>query len=596
MQRYKKQIVPHLWLGGVLAIVFYFLANCFLAIPVNSFGEKEFAFFTYSVQAQAPLRHWWFLLGPSLWSLLAAFLGFLLAMLLYIYRNDHGLYRVGEEHGSARFATTKEMTKYADQDFAKNTLLSQNGQMGLFNARLPMPVQRNKNMVVIGGAGSGKTFTFVKPNLMQMNASMVITDPKGLLVHEVGHMLREAGYQIKVFDLANLSNSNTFNVFAYMPTELDVDRVLESISISIAGNEQKPDFWKLASDMLLRSLIAFLWFDGRDNGYLPHIGQVADLLRNIIRVDPEEPSQVENWMNELEQKHPGNYAVKQWRSFETTGGAAETKAGIVGNAVAVFASFDHQAVRQMIEYDTMDIGSWNEKKTAVFISIPELSSSYNFLASMLVATSITTLSKKADQVNQGLLQVQQPLQHVRYYLDEFANIGKLPNIDKAMATLRSREMSIVIILQALDQLKTMYNKGWASLLATADTLLFLGGNEKETTEYLSQRSGKQTISIRNHSLNSKGGGSENRQTQARDLLTPDEIGRLDGQKALVFINGENVLMDQKYSTFDHPNANKLANKPTDDHWYEVVRYTTPFAEMWRAGQEEGIPFIDHGTL
>lgn len=581
MRTYEKKLKPYLILGVFSGLLFYWLTNFFIGLPGTQIGQKELALMSLSPEVKDNFAHWWNYLAPSLWAIIAFAVGYLLAMVAYLYQNDHGIYRNGEEHGSARFARQSEMDKYADKDESYNLLLSQNGRMGIRNRRLARENQKNKNTFVIGGAGSGKTFNYLKPNLMQMNSSFVVTDPKGLLVREIGTMLENNGYQIKVFDLARLKNSNHFNVFNYMPDELDIDRVLEGISIAVQDADKKKDFWQLASDMLVRSLIALLWFDGKDNGYTPNLSQVAVLLRGLIRDDEKVPSPTEELFEEVAKKHPDNYASKQFNAFKTTAGAKETQAGVIGNAVSIFGGFDHQAVVNLINHDDMDIDSWNEQKTAVFIHIPEMSSSYNFLASLLVSTSITKLSQKADDVNQGIRQTKtgEPLLHVRYWLDEFANIGKLPNIDKALATLRSREMSVVPILQALDQLQAMYKNSWKGLLGTADTLIFLGGNEKETSEYLSQRAGKQTISIRNHSISNGRGGSENRQTQARDLMTPDEITRLDNQKCLVFINGEYAYMDDKYSTLEHPRANELGDNPNDPNWYNYKIYQDEQEEM-----------------
>lgn len=597
---YKKRLRPHLILGGFLAVFFYWAGNFVSHLPGQTFGEKELALFNYTPEVQQMLSHWPLYFMPTLAGLITAMVGFLLGLMLYAHGNDRGVYRNGEEHGSARYATQAEMDRLKDPVPDNNLILSQNGRMGLFNRNLPRPEQRNKNMFVIGGAGSGKTFTFLKPNLMQMNSSFLVTDPKRLLVRELGTMLRQQGYQIKIFDLSRLTDSDQFNVFNYMPTELDVDRVLDSISIAIQDSDRKKDFWQLASDMLVRSLIALLWYDSRDNGYQADISMVTELLRGLQKDgDDEEPSDTELLFAELEKSHPNNYAGKQFKNFKSIAAAPETQAGVIGNAVSVFASFDHQQVTDMINKDTMDIESWNEKKTAVFVHIPEISASYNFLASLLVTTSITVLSRKVDEVNEGIRQTKdgKPLLHFRYWLDEFANIGKMPHIDKALATLRSREMSLVIILQALDQLKTMYQKGWAGLLATADTLIFLGGNEKETTEYLSQRAGKQTINIRNHSINSGRNGSENRQTQARDLLTPDEVARLDNRKALVFVNGRNVYMDDKYDTLEHQRKDLLANNPKDKNWYRYKRFKNDYERMkYAAVTDPTICFVDMGQV
>ncbi len=478
-----------------------------------------------------------------------------------------------------------------------NIIFTKRARMGLYNKRIPFAYQKNKNICVLGGPGSGKTYTFVKPNLMQLLGSYIVTDPKGLLVRECGKMLEEAGYQVKIFDLSTFVNSDRFNVFKYVEEEMDIDRIFGAISEATKkGDNTSEDFWQRAEGVLARAILTFLWIDGKDNDYIPHLGMAADMFRNIERKDPKVPSIVEDWFEEQNMLHPNNYAYKQWTLFNDLF-KAETRASALAIAGTRFSVFDHDKVQNIIAEDTMDIESWNENKTAVFLAIPETDDSYNFIASIFLSTVMEKLRKKVDEVLQGTRELPEgkTLLHVRFILDEFANIGRIPNIDKALATFRSREMSIVIILQALAQLKAMYKTGWETLLNTCDSLLFLGGDEKETTSYLSQRAGKQTISIRNRTQSyGRNGGSTQYQKQARDLFTPDEIGRLNDNTALLFIAGQYVFEDKKYTVNDHPNASLLANDPTDRNWYRYRRYMDDVEEFLDKVEPEQL--VDHGVV
>ena len=603
MQTYKKNAKLYFVITLIFAAIGFILGNWAISAPGVTSLDK-YSYVISSVGLHDLADHWLnYVFMFNWWSVGAAGIGVILGMFLYMYGNDHGVYRIGEEHGSARFAKAKEMAKYEDEDPENNIIFTESAQMGLFNRNLDPKVQRNKNTLVIGGPGSGKTRTYVKPNLMQMNSSFIVTDPKGLLVRETGQMLENNGYKVKVFDLASLGeltgfNSDTFNVFNYMKTELDIDRVLESITEGTKkGDKGGEDFWVQAEATLIRAFIGYLWFDGRENDYTPHLGMVADMLRFTERKDPKKPSPVEDWFEELNDKKPNNYAYKQWQSFNNNF-RSETRTSVIAIATARYSVFDHEDVIDMIRRDTMDIESWNEEKTAVFIALPETSAAFNFLAAIFITTIMETLRHKADRTLNGTYTPKAKdgrLLHVRFILDEFANIGKIPNVDKALATFRSREMSVVIILQALDQLKTMYKNGWASMVNLADTLLFLGGDEKETVEYLSKRAGKQTIQLRNHTVqNSSRGGSENRQTQGRDLMTPDEIGRLSGDQALLFVSREYVFKDHKYKVSDHKNADQLADGPYDKNWYKYRRFRNETEELLYMVDPENV--IDHGEL
>ena len=513
-------------------------------------------------------------------ALYAGLIGFGLPMLVYASM-DKNLYRQGEEQGSARFATLKEMKRFEDVDFEKNMIFSKQVKMGLFNFRLAYNVQLNKNVIVIGLPGDGKTFTFVLPNLMQMNSNFVVTDPKGNLVHEVGKMLEKAGYAVKIFDLIRLKNSDRFNPFHYMKSELDIDRISEAITEGTKKSEHTgEDFWVQAELMLQRALIGYLYFDSKDPEtgvqlYMPNLGHVADLLRNMYREDPDVPSPVEQMFEELNEHQPNNYAYKQWKLFQNFRG--ETRNSVVAILSSRYSIFDHEDVRNLISEDTMEMDTWNTKKTAVFIAIPETNNAFNFLSSILFAIGFEVLTHKADDILQGKVPgySRKNLRHIQFIFDEFAQIGRIPNFAQVLSSIRSREMSIKIIIQAVNQLESLYKSDWKTICATH---LFLGTNDKDTMEYYSTRSGKQTIRTRSTSKSHSyrnGSSSENKQIQGRPLLTPDEVARIGVEEGLVFISKQNVFRDKKASVYDHPRKDEIASSPEDkENWYEYTRKGT----------------------
>lgn len=585
-QPYKKQLKPYLLTGIILGFLINWIGNWFFlssTLENMDFHERiQFLFSTEGITAffsQALL----YLLKYNPFALIGGLTTFLLCLMAYTYGNDRGVYRLGEEYGSARFATTNEMKKYADSVEENNMILTQNARMGMWNNRIKHSFQKNKNVAVIGDSGSGKTFNFVKPNLLQCVGSIIVTDPKGLLVRETGTLLEKQGYKIKIFDLNTLENSDQFNVFNYIKREIDLDRVLEAITEGTKkSNKQGEDFWIQAEAILIRSLLAFLWIDGKDNDYVPKLSMIADMLRIATPPNKKTPAPISLWFEEQNEKHPNNYAYRQWKLFEDSF-EGETRASVLAIAASRYSVFDHYDVSNMVARDTMNIEKWIEEKTAVFITIPETNGAYNFLASIFITTIMETLRTRIDKILSGEEKLESgntPL-FIQFIIDEFANIGRIPNIDKALATFRSRNMSIIIILQALAQLKAMYKDDWASMLNNCASLLFLGGDEKETTKYLSERVGKQTINIRNHSHSrgSRGNSTENRQTLARDLMTPDEIGRLDGNQCLLFVTKEYVYKDYKYNVYNHPLANLLADDYTDLKWYKYKRFMNEVDEL-----------------
>lgn len=600
-QPYKKQLKPYLLTGIILGFLINWIGNWFFlssTLENMDFNEKiQFLFSTEGITTFLS-QSLMYLIKYNPFALIAGLTTFLLCLMAYTYGNDRGVYRLGEEYGSARFATTNEMKKYADSVEENNMILTQNARMGMWNNRIKHSFQKNKNVAVIGDSGSGKTFTFVKPNLLQCVGSIIVTDPKGLLVRETGTLLEKQGYKIKIFDLNTLENSDQFNVFNYIKREIDLDRVLEAITEGTKkSNKQGEDFWIQAEALLIRALLAFLWIDGKDNDYVPKLSMIADMLRIATPPNKKTPAPISLWFEEQNKKHPNNYAYRQWKLFEDSF-ERETRASVLAIAASRYSVFDHYDVSNMVSRDTMNIEKWIEEKTAVFITIPETNGAYNFLASIFITTIMETLRGRIDKILSGeekLENGKNPL-FIQFIIDEFANIGRIPNIDKALATFRSRNMSIIIILQALAQLKAMYKDDWASMLNNCASLLFLGGDEKETTKYLSERAGKQTINIRNHSHSrgSRGNSTENKQTLARDLMTPDEIGRLDGNQCLLFVTKEYVYKDYKYNVYNHPLANLLADDYTDLKWYKYKRFMNEVDELMDNVKKEDV--IDKGII
>lgn len=600
-QPYKKQLKPYLLTGIILGFLINWIGNWFFlssTLENMDFNEKiQFLFSTEGITTFLS-QSLMYLIKYNPFALIAGLTTFLLCLMAYTYGNDRGVYRLGEEYGSARFATTNEMKKYADSVEENNMILTQNARMGMWNNRIKHSFQKNKNVAVIGDSGSGKTFTFVKPNLLQCVGSIIVTDPKGLLVRETGTLLEKQGYKIKIFDLNTLENSDQFNVFNYIKREIDLDRVLEAITEGTKkSNKQGEDFWIQAEAILIRSLLAFLWIDGKDNDYVPKLSMIADMLRIATPPNKKTPAPISLWFEEQNEKHPNNYAYRQWKLFEDSF-EGETRASVLAIAASRYSVFDHYDVSNMVARDTMNIEKWIEEKTAVFITIPETNGAYNFLASIFITTIMETLRGRIDKILSGeekLENGKNPL-FIQFIFDELKNIGRIPNIDKALATFRSRNMSIIIILQALAQLKAMYKDDWASMLNNCASLLFLGGDEKETTKYLSERAGKQTINIRNHSHSrgSRGNSTENKQTLARDLMTPDEIGRLDGNQCLLFVTKEYVYKDYKYNVYNHPLANLLADDYTDLKWYKYKRFMNEIDELMDNVRKEDV--IDKGII
>lgn len=571
----KRQFLPYLVLSLVGFYAAHWLYKLYLVAP-----QSDEVLFLDNIKLEWMLNHWQ---SKSLIdvhfttnSFYAGLIAVVIVMMFYLRVGDKGRYRYGEEYGSARYATVKELASFRDKEPENDMLMSQNARMGLSNKRLPFNRQLNKNTITVGPPGDGKTFTFLKPNLIQLNSSFVITDPKGLLIRETGKMFEDNGYQIKIFDLVNLTNSNQFNVFHYMHDELDIDRVTEALIEGLkVSNNLGEDFWNKAKTLLIRALIGYLYFDGKILGnYEPNIAQVADLLRGLQREDDETPSPVELMFEQLEKDLPDNYANRQWDLFNSNFDG-KTRTSVLAIVSAEFAAFDHEAVRKLTARDTMEMEKWQTEKTVVFIAIPETDKSFNFIASVMFTMMFRQLPKVADEILQGNHPTCSPeeLLHIRLMLDEFANFGRFPHFTETLSSVRSREISIDIIIQAISQLKTLYKDQWETIFNNCATLIYLGTNDKDTMNYFSMRAGKQTINVKNQSQTrgTQGSSSQSIQTIQRDLLTPDEVARIGVDETLVFISKQNVFRDKKTNVLQHPRAKELANSPSDPNWYHYIR-------------------------
>jgi len=566
---------PYIILGLFLFLISNYIVRRVELSPVNNFALDPLGLQRLSAVFKLPFDNLVAFITVSPKSLLGGVLGLFLAFLFYYRKSDLDHYRFGEEHGSARLATIEELAKFRDSAPDNDMIFTQNAYMGLFNKRLEYAVQLNKNTLTIGLPGDGKTRAFIKPNIMQANASFVITDPKGLLVHEVGHLLKEKGYRIKVLDLVTLSNSNHFNVFDYMTSENDIDRVAESIVNGTKKTDnQGEDFWAQAEMLLIRALVGYLYFTDKvlaqdEKG--PNLGKIADMLRNLKREDPDIESPVEILFKKLEEKLPNNYACKQFDLFMANF-KGQTLLSVLAIASSRFSVFDHQAVRDLISNDNMEIETWQTKKTAVFIAIPETDKTYNFLANLLFVTMLRVLPMTADEILQGKSKNNKPsdLLAMRLLMDEFAQIGKIPYFTESQSSVRSRGISMDIVLQALNQLKAVYKDDWKTILNNCSVLLYLGTNDEDTMKYFSMRAGKQTIQQRNYSQSygQQGSSSDSTQTIQRDLMTPDEVARIGVDEALVFFSKQHVFKDKKFRLESHKNYSHLAESPEDtERWY-----------------------------
>ena len=466
-------------------------------------------------------------------------------------------YRKGMEYGSARWGCAEDIKPYADPVFENNVLLTQTERLTM-NSRPKQPkYARNKNILVIGGSGSGKTRFFVKPNLMQMHSSYVVTDPKGTVLLECGKLLQQkGGYRIKVLNTINFKKSMKYNPFAYLRSEKDILKLVNTIIANTKGDGEKSgeDFWVKAEKLYYTALIGYIWYEAPEDE--KNFTTLLEMINaSEAREDDEDfQNPVDLMFERLEEKDPEHFAVKQYKKYKLAAG--KTAKSILISCGARLAPFDIKELRELMETDEMELDTIGDRKTALFVIISDTDDTFNFVVSILYTQLFNLLCDKADDEYGGRLPV-----HVRCLLDEFANIGQIPKFEKLIATIRSREISASIILQSQSQLKAIYKDNADTIVGNCDTTLFLGGKEKTTLKEISEILGKETIDSFN---TSETRGRElshglNYQKLGKQLMTEDEIAVMDGGKCILQLRGVRPFFSDKFDITKHPKYKYLSD-------------------------------------
>ena len=516
----------------------------------------------------------------------------ILKLLVWQKQSDAKKLRKGIEYGSARWGNAEDIKPYMSEDPWMNIPLTATEALTMESRPKQPKYARNKNIVVIGGSGSGKTRFFVKPSVMQMNCSMVITDPKGTLIEECGKMLAKGPpkkdkngnimkdksgkvvhepYVIKVLNTINFSKSLHYNPFAYIRSEKDILKLVTTIIVNTKGEGEKAseDFWVKAEKLLYTALIAFIWYEGDEEE--KNLNTLLDLLNESETREEDETYQnpVDMMFQELEERDPQHFAVRQYKKYKMAAG--KTAKSILISCGARLAPFDIAELREIMSYDEMELDKIGDRKTALFLIMSDTDTTFNFVIAMLQSQLFNLLCDKADDEYGGRLPV-----HVRVIADEFANIGQIPQFDKLIATIRSREISASIILQSQSQLKAMYKDSADTILGNCDTTLFLGGKEKTTLKEMSELLGKETIDLYNTSetrSNQKSFGL-NYQKTGKQLMTEDEIAVMDGGKCILQIRGARPFFSDKYDITKHKNYRLLADE-NEKNRYKVEKALNP---------------------
>ena len=493
----------------------------------------------------------------------------LLRLAVYMRSQNAKKYRHGVEYGSARWGTAGDIAPYIDPDFFQNIPMTMTERLTMASRPKQPKYARNKNILVIGGSGSGKTRFFCKPSLLQAHSSYVVTDPKGTLLPEIGTFLVRKRYRIKCLNLINFKKSMKYNPLAYIRSEKDILKLVNALIMNTKGEGEKAgeDFWVKAERLYYTALIGYIWYEAPEEE--KNFITLLDLINaSEAREDDEAyQSPVDLLFAELEEKEPDHFAVKQYKKFKMAAG--KTMKSILISCGARLAPFDIKELRDLMEYDELELDTLGDEKTALFVILSDTDSTFNFVAALMYSQLFNLLCDKADDFYGGRLPV-----HVRLILDEFANIGQIPNFDKLIATIRSREISASIILQSQSQLKTIYKDAADTIVGNCDSTLFLGGKEKSTLKEISELLGKETIDSYNQSENR---GSQishglNYQKLGKELMTQDELAVMDGGKCIYMLRGVRPFLSEKYDLTRHPNYQYTADADPKNV-FDMERYT-----------------------
>ena len=484
----------------------------------------------------------------------------LIRLAVYVKGKNAKKYRKNVEYGSARWGNSDDIRPYVDPVFENNIILTQTERLTMNSRPKDPKTARNKNVLVIGGSGSGKTRFFIKPNLMQCTSdsrpvSFVVTDPKGGLICEVGHLLRRNKYRIKVVNTINFKKSMHYNPFAYIHSEKDILKLVTTLIANTQGDGKSgDDFWRKAETLLYTALIGYLWYEAPVEEQ--NFATLIEMINTMeVREDDEEfKNPVDLIFEELASRDPGHFAVRQYAKYRLAAG--KTAKSILISCGARLAPFDIQELREITAYDELELDTLGDRKTALFIIISDTDDTFNFLASMIYTQLFNLLCDKADDVYGGRLPV-----HVRCLIDECANIGQIPKLEKLMATIRSREISACLVLQAQSQLKALYKDNCDTIIGNCDSSIFLGGKEPTTLKELSAALGKETIDTFNtgESRGRERSHSLNYQKLGKELMSQDELAVLGGGKCILQLRGVRPFLSDKYDVTQHPNYKYLSD-------------------------------------
>ena len=479
----------------------------------------------------------------------------LIRLIVYVKGKNAKKFRKNLEYGSARWGEPEDIAPYVDPKFENNVILTQTERLMMSNRPKDPKTARNKNVLVVGGSGSGKTRFFIKPNLMQLHSSYVVTDPKGSIAVECGKLMLRNGYKVKIFNSINFKKSHHYNPFAYIHSEKDILKLVTTLIANTKGDGKSgDDFWQKAETLLYTALIGYIHYEAPEEEQ--NFATLIEFINAMeVREDDETfENNVDLAFKELAQREPNHFAVRQYKKYKLAAG--KTAKSINISCGARLAPFDIQELREITMYDELELDTLGDRKTALFLIMSDTDSTFNFLISMIYSQLFNLLCEKADDVYGGRLPV-----HVRCLIDECANIGQIPNLEKLMATIRSREISACLVLQAQSQLKALYKDNADTIIGNCDSSIFLGGKEPGTLKELNQALGKETIDTFNtgESRGREVSHSLNYQKLGKDLATIDELAVLDGGKCILQLRGVRPFLSDKYDITRHPNYKYLSD-------------------------------------
>jgi len=551
----------------LISLMFFYFCNRLVYTFINLSNNNILSKISISIEkVMTDISSDFFFISLNKECLIGGVVGSIIVWLVYLYKAfDTKNYMPGKEHGSAEWGTEKDIKPFIDkEDFSKNMIFTETEKMTIDTRQ----TLRNNNICVQGGSGQGKTRFILKPNLMQMHSSYVITDPKGTILPECGQMLADNGYKIKTFNIIDFKKSMHYNPFAYIKEEKDILKLVNTIIINTEGEGEKvkEDFWVKSERLLYQALIGYIWYE------LPEEEQnFATMLYMINQMETKEDDEefkngIDFLFDDLEKKDDEHFAVRQYKKFKMAAG--KTTKSILISCGARLSPFDIKQIREITEYDELELETIGEEKTALFVITDDTDKTFNFIVAMLYTQMFNALCNKADKEYNGRLPI-----HVRCLLDEFANTGKIPDFQVLIATIRSREISAVVFLQNISQLKALYDKHAGTIVGNCDTVIFLGSGEEETQKAISAKVGKATIdhvSI-NESKGQNGNFTLNQQIISRELITPAEVGLLDRSECLCFIGGVKPFKSKKFDITKHENY-KLLSDYDEKNRFDIRKY------------------------